>query len=293
MEKSQYKSLQEWAKAEPKAYGAAYRLNMIAEIAKKFGWSYRVGNFLSFDEARKFVHSLNLKSEKDWVEYHKNNKISNIPVYPRNTYKEFVSMGDWLGTNTVATYKKKYLPFEEARAFVHLLNFKKEEEWIVYCKSGNKPDNIPSKPRRSYKNKGWCSMGDWLGYKIGFIGLLSFKEAREFVHSLKLKNQKKWEDFCKSGEKPDNIPTDPQQAYENKGWCGLGDWLGTGIVAKQNRTYLSFKEAREFVHTLKLKKQQEWFDYCKSGNKPDNIPTSSDSVYKNKGWINWADWLGK
>jgi 2-keto-4-pentenoate hydratase/2-oxohepta-3-ene-1,7-dioic acid hydratase in catechol pathway len=29
------------------------------------------------------------------------------------------------------------------------------------------------------------------------------------------------------------------------------------------------------------------------GNKPDDLPTSVNSIYKNKGWISWSDWLGK
>jgi len=44
---------------------------------------------------------------------------------------------------------------------------------------------------------------------------------------------------------------------------------------------------------LNLKNTNEWSNYCKSGNKPDVIPNRPDHVYKKKGWINWADWLGK
>jgi hypothetical protein len=51
-----------------------------------------------------------------------------------------------------------------------------------------------------------------------------------------------------------------------------GDWLGTGTIASFDREYRSFVEAREFVHSLHLKGQDEWFDYCKSGKKPQNLP---------------------
>ena len=55
-------------------------------------------------------------------------------------------MGDWLGTGTIATFLIEYMPFKEARAFVHSLNIESQTKWKEYCKSGDKPDDIPSKP---------------------------------------------------------------------------------------------------------------------------------------------------
>jgi len=68
-----------------------------------------------------------------------------------------------LGTGTIANRFRKFRPFEEARAFVHTLNLKGQTEWREYCKSGKKPDDIPSAPQSTYKNEGWISLGDWLG----------------------------------------------------------------------------------------------------------------------------------
>jgi hypothetical protein len=41
-----------------------------------------------------------------------------------------------------------------------------------------------------------------------------FKEAREFVRSLNLKGTKEWQEYCKSGEKPDDIPSAPWETYK-------------------------------------------------------------------------------
>ncbi len=41
MEKSKYNSLTEWRKANPKAFNAAKKLNLIDEICKRFGWIYK------------------------------------------------------------------------------------------------------------------------------------------------------------------------------------------------------------------------------------------------------------
>ena len=64
----------------------------------------------------------------------------------------------------MATQLREYKSFEEARDFVHKLNLKSQEEWSDYCKSGQKPDDIPAAPERIYKKDGWKGLGDWLGY---------------------------------------------------------------------------------------------------------------------------------
>lgn len=46
-----------------------------------------------------------------------------------------------------------YLPFDKAREFVRKLGFTTREQWDDYCKSGNKPDNIPSNPSQHYKKR--------------------------------------------------------------------------------------------------------------------------------------------
>ena len=52
-----------------------------------------------------------------------------------------------------------------------------------------------------------------------------------------------------------------------------------------------FEEARKFVRSLDLKKENEWRVYCKSGKKPDDIPVNPNVSYKNKGWTTWGDFL--
>jgi hypothetical protein len=43
---------------------------------------------------------------------------------------------------------------------------------------------------------------------------LPFIEAREFIRKLGLKNKKEWDDYCISGLKPDNIPSNPEIIYK-------------------------------------------------------------------------------
>jgi len=120
---------------------------------------------------------------------------------------------------------------------------------------------------------------------------LSFKKAREFVRRLGLKNQKEWNQYRVSTRKPSNIPTNPNSTYKDKGWISYGDWLGTGTIANQDREYISFKKAREFVRKIGLKNKQAWSEYSKSDKRPSNIPGTPTQTYK-KEWKGWGDWLG-
>jgi len=136
------------------------------------------------------------------------------------------------------------------------------------------------------KQQTWEGWGDFLGNKRQGSSqkgnFRSFDESKKFVKKLGLKSQKEWIEYCQSGNKPDNIPSSPYQIFENKGWIGLGDWLGTGKRARQknhNGEWRPFKEAREFVRSLGLKGYDEWYEYCKSGNKPDDIPAKPWHVY--------------
>ncbi len=193
-----------------------------------------------FIDARAFVHTLGLKSGTEWNSYCKSGKKpSDIPSAPHYIYRtEFKSIGDWLGTGTIAPRDRhhQFRSFSEARAFVHGLGFKNNAEWRNYCRSGKKPTDIPVNPDRVYGSE-FQGYGDWFG--TGRPGprnytFLPFAEARTFAHSLKLKNHKEWSTYCASGKKPSDTPSAPNETYgtEFNGW---GDWLGTGYISNRHR----------------------------------------------------------
>jgi len=272
-------------------------MNIIDEetFAEQLGikiWNKLAGfDWLPFEEARTFVHNLGLASILEWKEYCvSGNKLPNLPTHPDSVYKNvgWKGYGDWLGTGTIAPQNKKFRRFIEAREFVHGLNLKNNDAWRDYSKSGYKPDDIPGSPDKIYSNKGWKGFGDWLGTKV----YLPFNEARHFVHNLKLTSRNAWRAYHRSGNKPDDIPASPETYYKNKGWNGIGDWLGTGTIAPQNKEYREFKEARRFVRRLKLKNNMEWRSYSKSSDKPHDIPATPERIYLNKGWEGYGNWLG-
>jgi len=117
----------------------------------------------------------------------------------------------------------------------------------------------------------------------------SFEDARKFAHTLKIKNQTDWRISGNSEKFPDDIPRDPPSVYK-KDWKGWGDWLGTGFVATQLRSYRSYKSAQKFVSSLKLQNKSDWTKYCQSGKKPKDIPSSPEHIYK-KEWKGMMKWL--
>ncbi|MFM7796483.1 MAG: hypothetical protein ACKO7N_06950, partial [Candidatus Nitrosotenuis sp.] len=116
--------------------------------------------YLSYQEQKKFVSTLNLESASEWTEYAKSGqKPKNIPARP---FKYFEKKGylfdfyDWIGLN-----ERKYIPFKEARAIVRSLKLKdyaKLREWS----DSQRPSNIPANPSYVYKTE-WRGYYDWSG----------------------------------------------------------------------------------------------------------------------------------
>ena len=117
-----------------------------------------------------------------------------------------------------------------------------------------------------------------------------FEKARTFVRKLKLKSRREWRVYCRSGKKPNDIPATPDEVYAAAGWIGMSDWLGSGRYFRGN--WRPFKQARALVRGLGLKSQTGWLTYCRSGKKPNDIPSAPWGVYADDGWIDLVDRLG-
>ena len=182
--------------------------------------------YLAFEDARKFVHKLNLKSGKYWAEYCKSgNKPDKISGSPRLTYKkEWKGMGNWLGTGNIKFGDIQYLAFEDARKFVRALELQGAKEWEKYAQSDKLPNDIPAAPWYIYE-KEWDGSGDWLGNghisntekSKNYISWPQAKiEYKKLSEKYGLKNQKDWRNFSKTHAKQIeklNIPANPRVVY--------------------------------------------------------------------------------
>jgi hypothetical protein len=120
----------------------------------------------------------------------------------------------------------------------------------------------------------------------------SFEEAKTFVQSLNLNSKKEWDVYCRDGRRPIDIPSSAHNIYKDKGWESWGNFIGSNTVYSNEKTFRSYEEAKKFVHTLNIKNMREWREYCKSGNRPDDIPSVPHKTYKDKGWVSYHYWFG-
>ena len=190
----------------------------------------KVGSYRTFEDARTYVRTLGLKSEKEWREWRKSGaRPHDIPSNPNVTYKSsgWTSYGDFLGY-AVGKVAGTFRTFEDARTYVHTLGLKSTDEWWAWSKSGARPPDIPSTPHATYKESGWISYPDFLGFAEGKVAgsFRTFEDARAYVRMLGLKSKKEWETWRKSGARPHDIPSNPQTTYKSSGWTSYGDFLG-------------------------------------------------------------------
>ena len=64
-------------------------------------------------------------------------------------------------------------------------------------------------PRVAVKDEAKGKGGVGQGWRKGTSRMLSFTVARAIVRKLKLKSKKEWKEWCKAGQRPCNIPSDP------------------------------------------------------------------------------------
>jgi hypothetical protein len=168
--------------------------------------------------------------------------------------------------------KVGFLSFEECKKEVRECKITSRTKYNKIRKN-----NWPSSPNQTYKNKGWKNWYDFLGKVVRVrVDFLSFEECREEVRECKIKNNIEYRKNRKN-----NWPSAPDQIYKNKGWKGWDGFLG-------KVGFLSFEECKKEVRECKFKNQIQY-----KKNRKNNWPSNPDKNYKNKGWKDWYDFLGK
>ena len=116
-------------------------------------------------KALKIVHSLNLKSNKEWASYCKiNNLPTGIPKAPAIVYSNsgWINWGHWLGTNRKATKEIVYVDYTTAKNILkkhYIRTFREYKQFIINFSSEY---SLPSMPVRTYKNE-WLGSKDFFG----------------------------------------------------------------------------------------------------------------------------------
>ena len=254
-------------------------------------------NYLSFHDAKFFLTPLKLKSRQDWIQYCLDNgKPDFLPINLHKIYSkcsDWKGLGDLLGNGFISTQNRKYCSYNDALFAVRQYKLKNQKEWFEFTKSGVFPENIPKNPVSVYRDNGWISWGHFLGTqqvsnrKREF---LNYEDAEKYIQELKIANYKEWTIFRKT-IKPTFIPGNPNVTYKDIGWKGWSKFLGTDNVSNQNKIFLNYKQAHDFIKSKGIKNLREWKNWHKK-NKPENIPSNPNIVYKNKGWNGFGNFLG-
>ena len=134
---------------------------------------------------------LGLANTFEWTEWCKEGmRPSHLPADPSSTHKGGGWQGwvHWLGSGNLKK-PSKFAPFGQALTFAQSLGLANHKAWLVWCKEGRRPPNVPSHPHRTYKDGGWQGWGHWLG--TGNTGnntppFLPFEEVLAMARSLNL-----------------------------------------------------------------------------------------------------------
>lgn len=102
--------------------------------------------------------------------------------------------------------------------------------------------------------------------------------------------------WVKTDDTPTFLPICPQNVYKNYGWISWGDFLDTNKIQSNKLVlnYLSYNECKKWVReNLTVTSRYGWKKNIIDNALPIFIPNTPEKYYKNKGWVDWFDFLGK
>lgn len=176
------------------------------------------------------MKKLDLKTVDDWIAYTKSgNKPENIPFNPNRVYEGWGWRGWrwWLGS---MNYINNYISWKETEQFIIDNDVSNSTEWVKLSSVGKIPVNIPI--NLLYYDE-WTSWNNY-GSRCSHSKFRRFEDAVKFVNSLGFKTKKEWREYCLSGNKPDDIPTNLSSisgSYREE-WKGWSYWLGSILNVK-------------------------------------------------------------
>lgn len=179
---------------------------------------------ISYDDCKKWVFdNMPIKSKTQW--YKNTSKLPNfIPRNPREVFLKngWISWGNFLGTNSIQDniISLNYLHYDDAKNWIkNNISCVSSLEW----KKLN-IKNIPNRPERYYKNRGWISWADFLSNDSIIQNqkkeFLSYDDCVDWIKkNYIIKTHNDWKKY--RIEFPNFIPTNPNIHFNIKGtWNG-------------------------------------------------------------------------
>ena len=124
----------------------------------------------------------------------------------------------------------RWRPYKEAREYVRSLLFNNPREYEDWSKTPDKPYDIPTTPRREYKDCGWVNWTDYLGTKLGY------EESKAAIKHLKIKTSVQYAKFAREHKLPRGVRQQPHKVFKKTGeWLGWPDYLGRDVPKPINK----------------------------------------------------------
>jgi hypothetical protein len=111
---------------------------------------------------------------------------------------------------------------------------------------------------------------------------LNYEEAKKVVKELGITTYFLYIK-AKHYKKHEGLPCAPHLEYKGKGWVDWVDFLGS--------KFKTYEEAKRTVLELGITTYTSYFT-LKGYKKCKGLPANPFLVYKDKGWVSWADFLG-
>jgi len=259
-----------------------------------FGYSFKnikIGEegFDSYEIVKKKAQTLGIKSKREWEKARGENKIPRgIPKNPPSVYKDWVSWGDWLGTNSIKRQKgispdgTKFWSYKKSSNYLKKMKVQTKKQFNKLYKDGKIPLQIPRWPDGVYK--------EWKGYPAYFgttrvsrkkgFKFASYKEAKDWARKSGIKGLRGWKKAYTSRKIPWKFPAHPYDTYK-KDWISWNEFLGTNKNPWQSKNFKwrKYEDTKKYIQKLGIKTQSEYSKFCKSGKKPDDIPVNPNKIY--------------
>ncbi|MDO9279105.1 MAG: hypothetical protein Q7U05_11165 [Polaromonas sp.] len=189
-----------------------------------------------------------------------------------------------------------WCPFMQARAIVRSKHFKTRGEFLAWCRTDQRPSDIPTNPQREYAAQGWVSYLDWLGLEKRRSRASSYPDydtAHAWVLAQGWNDKSEFDAVVKAQKLPSFVPKAPHVVYKECGWVDWIGWLGSG--KRRLGDWREFGNARQWAQdwapTHGITSSEQWVAACQAGRIPADIPRRPDRVYAEIGWKSWGDWL--
>ena len=242
-------------------------------------------HFCSYSEAQAWAISLGIRNREDWRAMDASSFPKYIPKNPPLVFKI-----QWRGWTAFLRLRGERRPRKSVRTFASAAEWARTNgirtstEWR---KHKSIPSDIPRAPDRRYPEE-WRGWGAFLGTdRIAHMERFfrPYREASAWACAAGVQSRTEWSALGRE-KIPLNIPLNPARSYPDE-WKGWGSFLGTGRVAPQDRSFLSYAETQAWARQEGITSREEW----QATRLPPNVPANPDRAYKE--WIGWAEFLGK